>query len=135
MADSGVVIPAKIGKIVNERATLWKKLDESQSQYSQLEKLGAQVASSTPSPVPSVLTDEATPPAELSAAVQKLQEELASIAKAQEEIHSAEIEIKRLANRQLTVVIVVTVIIVALLGLAVATMMPLVLLVLRGLGS
>jgi hypothetical protein len=118
MADSGVVIPEDISRIVNERANLWQRFEESQSQVSEIEKLASQVASSTPAQIPTELTSDKTPPAEVAAALQNFQGELTRINKGQEGIKAYQAEIKKIENQQLTIIIVVGLIIAAVLCIA-----------------
>lgn len=116
MANSGLVIPNELGKIVSDRATLWQKFDESQSQIGEIEKLASQVASSTPAEIPSHLTDDKTPSAEVAAALHGLQAELVEITKAQASIEAYEDEIQRLkAERQKVIAIAAVVIVIIIL--------------------
>lgn len=116
MADSGFVIPSELGRIVNERATLWQSFDASQSQLGEIERLAHEVASSTPAEIPSELTSDKTPVAEVAAALQNLQAELAEISKAQANIQAHEAEIQRLkAERQKILIIAVIAIVVVVL--------------------
>lgn len=116
MADSGLVIPSELGRIVSERATLWQRFDASQSQIGEIEKLAHEVSSSTPAEIPSELTGDKTPVAEVAAALQGLQSELAEISKAQASIQTHEAEILRLkAERQKILMIAVIVIVIIVL--------------------
>jgi hypothetical protein len=118
MVDSDLVIPNEIGKIVNERATLWQRFEESQSQFNEIEKLASQFASSTSAQIPSELTSEKTPPAEVTAALQNFKGELARISKGQEGIKAYQAEIKRIKDQQLAIIIVVGLVITAVLCVA-----------------
>jgi len=115
MANSGIVIPNEINKILSERASLWERLDKAQSQFKEMEGLSSQVASSTPAPILPELTDEKTPPSEVAAALQNFQSELARINKGKESISAYQAEIKRIETQQLITVIVVGVIIAIVL--------------------
>lgn len=106
MANSGIIIPNEINAILSERASLWEKLDQSQSQFKEMEDLSLQVASSTPSQIPSELTAEKTPPSEIAAALQNFQSELDCIKKGNESISAYQAEIKRIETQQLITVIV-----------------------------
>ncbi len=116
MANSGLVFPNELGRTVSERATLWQKFDESQSQVGEIEKLASQVASSTPAEIPSELTGDKTPSAEVAAALHGLQAELVEISKAQASIKAYENEIQRLkAERQKVIAIASAVIVIIIL--------------------
>lgn len=115
MANSGIVIPSEINKILSERTSLWGSLDQAQAQFKEMENLSPQVASSTPSSIPPELTDDKTPPSEVAAALQNFQSELARINKGKETIGAYQAEIKRIENQQLVTVIVVGVIIAIVL--------------------
>ena len=116
MADSGLVIPSELGRIVSERTSLWQRFDASQSQISEIEGLAHEVASSTPAEIPSELTSDKTPVAEVTAALQGLQAELAEISKAQASIQAHEAEIQRLrAERQKILMIAVIAIVIIVL--------------------
>ena len=115
MADSDIVIPTEINEIVSERATLWHKFDEAQSQFNEIEKFASQVTSSTPAQVPSELASARTPPDEVAAALQNFQAELARISKGQEGIKTYQAEIKKIENQQLIAMIVVGVVIAIIL--------------------
>lgn len=118
MADSGIIIPTELSKIISERTTLWQKFEETQSQFKEMEKLASQVASSTPVQVPSELTSDKTPPAEVAAALQNFRGELARISKSQEDIKAYQAEIKKIENQQLTLVIVVGIVLAIVLCIA-----------------
>ncbi len=115
MENSGIVIPSDIGKIVDERNTLWQKFDEAQHQFDEMNKLAPQISSSVAAQIPSELTGHKTPPLEVIAAVQNFQAELARIAKAQETIKLHQAEIKKVESQQLITVVVVGILIGVLL--------------------
>ena len=115
MADSSIVIPNDINKILSERASVWRNWDEAQSQFKEMEKLSSQVASSTPTQIPSELTNEKNPAAEITAASQNFQTELARINKGQEGIKAYQAEIKRIETQQLVTVIVIGIIVAIVL--------------------
>lgn len=115
MSNSGIVIPNEINKILSERASLWAKLDQAQSQFKEMEGLSSQVASSNPSQILPELTDEKTPHSEIAASLQNFQSELARINKGKESISAYQAEIKRIETQQLITVIVVGVIIAIVL--------------------
>ena len=110
MANSEIVIPSEINTILNERALLWENLDQAQMQFKEAESLSSQVASSAPSKILPNLTDENTPPSEISAALQHFQSEITHINKGKESISAYQAEIKRIENQRLITVIVVVVI-------------------------
>lgn len=116
MTESSVVIPPDINHVISERATLWQKFDEAESQFSEINKLTShQIASSTPAPIPSELTDEKTPPAEVAIALKNLQTELSLISKSTESIEDYEIEIQQIEkNRRTAIVIGVVLMIITL---------------------
>ena len=107
MENSGIVIPSDIGKIVDERNTLWQKFDEAQQQFDEMNKLAPQILSSVAAQIPSELSGHKTPPLEIIAATQNFQAELTRIAKAQETIKAYQAEIKKVERQQLTTVVVV----------------------------
>lgn len=117
MVNSGVVLPADINSILNERATLWQTFDEAQSQFSEINQLSSLIVTSIPAQIPSELTDEKTPPAEVAAALRNLQAELARIAESTKGTKAHETEIRRLKNRQKVLVIIAGAIIVTTLCL------------------
>jgi hypothetical protein len=115
MENSDMVIPSDIGKIVDERNTLWQKFDEAQHQFDEMNKLAPQIASSVAAQIPSELTGHKTPPLEVIAAAQNFQAELTRIAKAEETIQAHQTEIKKVESQQLTTVVVVGILIGAFL--------------------
>jgi hypothetical protein len=117
MANSGIILPTEISNLVSERTTLWQKFDEAQSQFNEIEKLASQIASSTPAQIPSELTNDRTPPAEVVAALQNLQMELMRISKGQDTIKGYQAEIKKLESQQLTIVIAVGLLIAIVLSI------------------
>jgi hypothetical protein len=116
MADSGIVIPYEISKILNDRAGLWQRLDEAQRQFDELDKLDSLIKATMLAQLPPELTSEKTPPAEIAAALKNIQAELARIDKSQESIRAYQAEIKFIEKKQLITVIVVGVIMVFILG-------------------
>jgi hypothetical protein len=120
MANIAVVIPNEINRILNERANIWNKLIESQTQFKELEKLSAYLQpGSSPAEIPSELTDEKTPPSEIAAALQSFQAELEVIQKAQEDIKIYEAELNRIKRQRMIVGIVVGLILAILVCAAV----------------
>ena len=119
MADSGIVITYEISKILDERASLRQELDNARNQFTELEKLASQVASSTSAQIPDELTSTKTPPAEIAAALQYFQFELTRINKAQEDITVYQAEINELEYKQ-RIIVVVFGVIIALVLLAIA---------------
>ena len=115
MENSGIVIPSDIGKIVDERNTLWQEFDEAQHQFDEMNKLAPQIAPSVAAQIPSELTGDKTPPLEVIAAAKNFQAELARIAIAQETIKAYQAEIKKVESQQLTTVIVVGIVIAVFL--------------------
>ena len=110
MSSSSIIIPSGISTIINERVTLWQKFDEAQSQFNEIDKLASQVASSNPAQILSELTDEKTPPAEVTTALQNFQAELAIIGKARNDIKAYQAEIKKIKNQQMVIAVIVIIV-------------------------
>jgi hypothetical protein len=120
MANITVVIPNEINKILNERANIWNKLVEAQTQFKELEKLSAQIIpGSSPAEIPPELTEEQTPPSEIAAALQNLQAEMEITKKAQEDVRIYEAELNRIKRQRMIVGIFVGLILAILVCAAV----------------
>lgn len=117
MANSGIIIPTEISNLISERTALWQKFEEAQSQFNEMEKLASQIASSTPAQIPSELTNDRTPPAEIATALQNLQMELVRMGKGQDSIKGYQAEIKKIESQQLTIVIAVGLLIAVVLSI------------------
>lgn len=115
MADSGVVIPSEIQKVVGERTSLWKDFDKTQKTFAELEDLAQQVSQHQPATIPRALSDAKTPPAEISAASQKFHLEFKNIAKSQADIRTYQEEIDKIKQRRLIITIVVSLIAIGIL--------------------
>lgn len=115
MTNSGFLIPADIGAVVSERTQIWKQIDDAQSQFNDMEKQAAQFSSITPAPIPSELSTESTPPAEVAMAVKGFRDELTQIGKHQEEIKAHQAEIAKIKSQQTTTFIIAGIVIAIVL--------------------
>jgi hypothetical protein len=82
-----------------------------------MEKLSSQISASTAAQIPAELTTDKTPPAEIAAAYQNFQAEMARIAKAQEGIKTYQAEIKKIEGQRTTMMILIGLGVVVLLGI------------------
>jgi len=117
MSNSGIVVPSDISQILSERANTWGQFDQAQNQLTEMEKLSSQIVASSLAQIPTELTSEKTPPAEVAAAYQNFQAEMARIAKAQEGIKTHQAEIKKIEGQRTTMMILIGLGVVLLLGI------------------
>jgi succinate dehydrogenase/fumarate reductase flavoprotein subunit len=115
MANSSVVIPAEISKVVEERVALWQQLEKAQSQFSEIDKMGSSVVSSTPAEIESELKSVGTPPAEIAAALHNLKKELNKITAAEDDIKKHHNEIRDIQS--FWTIVIVAVVVATIIGL------------------
>jgi hypothetical protein len=124
MAESDIVIPSDVNKIITERVTLWERFDKSQSEINEMNSKNEPIAVSTPAQIPGELSTEKTPPAEIAAAYQLFQAELAKIGQFQNTIKEYQSEIKKIEDQQkliITIAVIgaiILVVVVACLGIS-----------------
>jgi hypothetical protein len=117
MSNSGIVVPSDTSQILNERANIWGQFDQAQNQLAEMEKLSSQIVASSLADIPTELSGEKTPPAEVAAAHQNFRAEMARIAKAQEGIKTYQAEIKKIEGQRTTMMILIGLGVVVLLGI------------------
>ncbi|MBK9926321.1 MAG: hypothetical protein IPP66_13655 [Anaerolineales bacterium] len=119
MSNTGFVIPSDIRQILEERDKTWQEFDVAQDHVQEMEKRSSQVVIDNFAQLPTELTNEKTPPAEIAAAYQNFQTEMAKISQAQESIKVYQAEIKKIQSQRTTRAILIGIGIVIILAIAV----------------
>ena len=119
MAETDIVIPSDVNKIITERVVLWERFDKSQREINEMNSRNAPLAVSTPAQIPAELSNEKIPPAEIAAAYQLVQGELARIEQYQNANKGYEAEIKKIEDQRkliITIVVIVAIILVVIVA-------------------
>jgi len=117
MADSGVVIPNDLIRVVDTHNNLWDQYDTSAAQASKLSELANTFPGHGSAPPFAPLTPENTPASELTASLAFVQHELENVSKMNAAIDERREQIRKIKSQaQLIVIGIVLLIIVVLVG-------------------
>lgn len=119
-----ILIPGEISEIIDERTRILKELNEAKNTAAQLHKHSSQIAHDATSAdiseqIPSLLTTEGTPPAELAATLTSLETEFEKIGNAQAGIRTYEGQIQREKEKRRNLLIgagIAAIVVIALLA-------------------
>lgn len=122
-----LLIPSDISEIIDEQVRILKNFDEANNKSTQLHKHSSHIVhdvtdADTSEQIPTQLSEDGTPPAELMVALTSLEAELEKIAKAQAAIRTNEGEIRRGIETRRNLIIGVGFVIIVVITLAVYSM-------------
>lgn len=94
MSENTILLPPEIEEAVNKRNQIWATLDRDESEASRLRGMKSKIENRDTVAEIAPLTADQAPPAELSAAIKKVEQELAEATRLQQAIKSSENEIR-----------------------------------------
>lgn len=94
MSENTILLPPEIEEAVNKRNQIWATLDRDESEASRLRGMKNKIENRETVADIEPLTADHSPPEELSAAIKKVEHELAEATRLQQSIKSSEQEIR-----------------------------------------